>query len=109
MAADERSMGRLRATIDRHVPEDEKRAMGWVGEDGRMSSRFKTPAQGAATSVWAATAAALDGQGGRYLEDCQEALPAEPGNRTSGFAPHIADAAAAERLWQVSLALIAQG
>lgn len=100
--------GGVDTELHRHVPDEEKRAMGWVGEDGRISSRFKTPAQGAATSVWAATAPALESQGGIYLEDCQQALPAEPGNRTSGFAPHIADPAAAERLWQVSEALVAQ-
>ena len=65
------------------------------------------PAQGAATSVWAATAPALEGQGGLYLEDCQQGLPAEPGNRTSGHAPHIMDKAVAEQLWRVSEVLLA--
>jgi NAD(P)-dependent dehydrogenase (short-subunit alcohol dehydrogenase family) len=99
--------GGVDTDLHRHVPDDEKRAMGWVGDDGRISSRFKTPAQGAATSVWAATAPALEGQGGLYLEDCQEGLPAEPGNRTSGHAPHIMDKAVADRLWRVSEMLLA--
>jgi len=33
---------------------------------------LKTPEQGAATSVWAATARDLEGKGGRYLESMQE-------------------------------------
>jgi NAD(P)-dependent dehydrogenase (short-subunit alcohol dehydrogenase family) len=99
--------GGVDTDLHRHVPDDEKRAMGWVGDDGRISSRFKTPAQGAATSVWAATAPALEGQGGLYLEDCQQGLPAEPGNRTSGHAPHIMDTAVAEQLWRVSEGLLA--
>lgn len=92
--------------LHRHVPDDEKRAMGWMGDDGKMSARFKTPAQGASTSVWAATAPELLGRGGRYLEDCNEGLPAEAGNRTSGYAPHIVDADVAQRLWEVSLKLL---
>jgi ABC-type Fe3+/spermidine/putrescine transport system ATPase subunit len=52
---------------------------------------FLTPAQGAATSVWAATAPELEGRGGRYLEDCNEGLPATPGDRISGWAPHARD------------------
>jgi NAD(P)-dependent dehydrogenase (short-subunit alcohol dehydrogenase family) len=31
---------------------------------------FRSPEQGAATTVWAATAPELEGVGGRYLEDC---------------------------------------
>lgn len=99
--------GGVDTELHRHVPDDEKRAMGWVGDDGRISSRFKTPAQGAATSVWAATAPALAGRGGLYLEDCQQGLPAAPDNRTSGYAPHIMDRAVAERLWTVSEQLLA--
>lgn len=34
-------------------------------------SAFKTIAQGAATSVWAATSETLRGSGGKYLENCQ--------------------------------------
>ncbi|KAH6628964.1 hypothetical protein C7974DRAFT_453441 [Boeremia exigua] len=35
------------------------------------------PEQGAATTVWAAAAKALQGQGGRYLKDCQISKPAK--------------------------------
>ena len=35
--------------------------------------------QGAATSVWAATAPELAGRGGIYLENCQVAEPAAEG------------------------------
>ncbi|KAH6986751.1 hypothetical protein EDB80DRAFT_756466 [Ilyonectria destructans] len=36
---------------------------------------FKSPQQGAATTIWAATSKAFEGQGGKYLEDCQIAKP----------------------------------
>jgi hypothetical protein len=43
----------------------------------------------------------LDGVGGRYFEDCNQALPAQPGG-DRGVADHALDPAAAARLWQIS-------
>jgi NAD(P)-dependent dehydrogenase (short-subunit alcohol dehydrogenase family) len=37
----------------------------------RVHELFKTPQQGASTSVWAAVALELEGRGGNYLEDCK--------------------------------------
>jgi NAD(P)-dependent dehydrogenase (short-subunit alcohol dehydrogenase family) len=70
--------------------------------------RRKTPAQGAATSVLLAASALLEGISGRYFEDCNEARqvakrPAE----FVGHAPYAVDPANADRLWNVSLKLIA--
>ncbi len=62
---------------------------------------FKSLEQGAATTVWAATAQELDGKGGIYLENCQIARPAESGS-SSGVESYALDAAAAERLWSLS-------
>ena len=66
---------------------------------------FKTPEQGAATSVLVATSALLDGTGGRYFEDCNEAVVVdEPTAETpSGVAAYALDPDAAARLWDVSL------
>jgi hypothetical protein len=47
----------------------------------------------------------VEGVGGRYFEDCNEALPHEPGAR-SGVAAYALDPEAAARLWQVSAAMI---
>ena len=55
---------------------------------------FKTREQGAATTVLAATSHKLDGIGGRYFEDCNEAqlLPADFSPETaSGVAPYALD------------------
>jgi NAD(P)-dependent dehydrogenase (short-subunit alcohol dehydrogenase family) len=68
---------------------------------------FKSLEQGAATTVWAATAPELDGKGGIYLEDCQIARPAVPGSN-SGVESYALDAAAAERLWSLSEELAEQ-
>jgi NAD(P)-dependent dehydrogenase (short-subunit alcohol dehydrogenase family) len=71
--------------------------------------RYKTIEQGAATSVLAATSAQLEGVGGRYVENCNEAEmvhvdPAEP--PSSGVADYALDTANAERLWELSESLI---
>lgn len=78
-----------------------------VLEQLRTSGRYtyKSLAQGAATSVFVATSALLDGIVGRYFENCQEADPADPGaagTDAAGVASHALDPAAAERLWEVS-------
>jgi hypothetical protein len=41
---------------------------GWIAEDGTPRHEFKTPEQGAATSLWCATSPQLDGMGGLYCE-----------------------------------------
>jgi len=50
----------------------------------------------------------LDGVGGRYFEDCNQARVVDrrgaPG--TGGVAPYALDAANAERLWELSLTFI---
>jgi NAD(P)-dependent dehydrogenase (short-subunit alcohol dehydrogenase family) len=56
---------------------------------------------GAATTVWAATDAALDDFGGSYLEDCAIAKPQADGV-PGGYAAHAVDPAQAARLWDWS-------
>ena len=68
----------------------------------------KSIAQGAATSVFAATSPLLEGIGGRYLEDNNEAVVVPDGNGwRSGVAPYALDRDNAERLWKLSLELTA--
>lgn len=68
---------------------------------------FKSVEQGAATTVWAATAPELAGKGGIYLEDCQVAQPAKPGSN-GGVEAYALNAAAAEQLWALSEELAEQ-
>jgi NAD(P)-dependent dehydrogenase (short-subunit alcohol dehydrogenase family) len=69
---------------------------------------LKTVGQGAATSVLLAASPLLEGIGGRYFEDCNEAgivdRRGEPG--TGGVARYALDPANAERLWDISLRMI---
>ncbi len=60
---------------------------------------FRTPEQGAATSLHVATAPELDGVTGRYFADCREARPGRGAQ----------DPAAARRLWEASEQLTGLG
>ncbi|KAH7084591.1 hypothetical protein FB567DRAFT_498713 [Paraphoma chrysanthemicola] len=64
--------------------------------------------QGAATSVWAATAKALEGKGGVYLEDVQISKPAkvDPEEYDPGYAPYAFDQEKERLLWEKSLELV---
>ena len=89
--------------LQRYMPEEEKRAMGWIDENGNVDERFKTPSQGAATSVWCATNAQLDGQGGVYCEDCDIAQAVSADSQEwRGVRPWAIDPDIADKLWALS-------
>jgi NAD(P)-dependent dehydrogenase (short-subunit alcohol dehydrogenase family) len=71
--------------------------------------RHKTAEQGAATSVFVATSPLVDGIGGRYFEDCNQAPvidPDAPNSTIFGVAAYALDAANANRLWEATLELL---
>lgn len=70
--------------------------------------RRKSPEQGAATTVLLAASPLLDGIGGRYFEDCNEAekVARRPTDFTGGYAAYALDPGNADRLWDVSQRLI---
>jgi NAD(P)-dependent dehydrogenase (short-subunit alcohol dehydrogenase family) len=91
--------GAIPTNLQRHVtPEELDRLRTQMGV---AQFTWKTVEQGAATSVLVATSPLLDGIGGRYFEDCNEAGPNQPGAR-NGVAAYALDPEAAERLWQVT-------
>jgi NAD(P)-dependent dehydrogenase (short-subunit alcohol dehydrogenase family) len=72
--------------------------------------KYKTLEQGAATSVLVATSPQLEGIGGRYFEDCNEAAVVDPSASDAprpGVAAYAVDRGNAKRLWDVSLDLVA--
>ncbi|MGW1018832.1 SDR family NAD(P)-dependent oxidoreductase [Streptomyces niveus] len=71
------------------------------------SYSWKTPEQGAATSVFVAVSPLLEGIGGRYFEDVAEAGPHVPPGNT-GVADYALDPEAAARLWDVSQQMLAR-
>jgi len=96
--------GAIRTGLQRYVTEadlDRLRA-----QAGSEPTHWKTPEQGAATSVLVVTSPQLNDIGGRYFEDCNEAGPNRPGSRR-GVAAYALDPDAAALLWQVSVDLLA--
>jgi NAD(P)-dependent dehydrogenase (short-subunit alcohol dehydrogenase family) len=92
--------GGIRTNLQRYVPDEElERLRAAAGGAGLM---WKTPEQGAATSVLVATSPLLDGVGGRYFEDCNEAETGKLSAR-NGVAEFALDPEAAARLWEVSV------
>jgi len=69
----------------------------------------KTLAQGASTSVLLAASPLLEGVSGLYFEDCNQAqqVTKRPTDFTGGYAAYAVSSANAERLWDLSLKLIA--
>jgi NAD(P)-dependent dehydrogenase (short-subunit alcohol dehydrogenase family) len=114
--------GMIVTELGRHLTDDDRKALlervaaaakaaastGGGGSGGGGGARWKQPAQGAATQVWAATAPELEGRGGLYLEDCHVAGPSPDLMAPSGYAPWALDTAAAERLWGASEAMVGE-
>ena len=96
--------GGIRTGLQRYVTDEDLDRL--RRESGPGAPRWKTPEQGAATSVLVATSPLLDGIGGRYFEDCNEAGLDEPGSRR-GVAAYALDPGDAALLWQVSVDTLA--
>lgn len=100
--------GGIMTPLQRHLPQEEMLAMGWIDAEGNVNEGFKSTTQGATTTLWCATSSQLDGMGGVYCEDCDVAKvsdPADPAARFFGVVEHAIDHAEAERLWELSAEL----
>jgi len=94
--------GGIMTPLQRHLPREEMIAFGWIDEAGKVNERFKTPEQGASTSVWAAVGPELEGVGGLYLENCAQAAPFDRANPFVGVMEYALDPKAAVQLWTLS-------
>jgi NAD(P)-dependent dehydrogenase (short-subunit alcohol dehydrogenase family) len=91
--------GAIRTPLMRYMTPQQTDAM--IERGGGANFEWKTPEQGAATSVWLATSPLLEGIGGRYFENCNEAkLNAPPA--IDGVAAYALNSENASRLWQMS-------
>jgi NAD(P)-dependent dehydrogenase (short-subunit alcohol dehydrogenase family) len=97
--------GGIQTELSRHIPEEAARGM---LKDEVLAKLWKSPQQGAATTVWAATAKALEGMGGKYLEECQISRPwtEADGQWGPGYAAWAYDAEKEGRFWKMSLDLV---
>lgn len=98
--------GQILTNLARHLSAEEIAGFEALDADGKPiidpDRGMKTPQQGAATSVWAATSPLLADKGGLYLEDCNIA-PIHAGDTgRQGVAPYAIDPADAFRLWEIS-------
>ncbi|QKJ88508.1 SDR family NAD(P)-dependent oxidoreductase [Paramixta manurensis] len=104
--------GRIPDThLSRFMSDEQKAAIAQsanVGPDF-VPSPLKTVAQGASTSLWAATSPQLAGKGGVYCADCDiSSVVADDSPDVSGVRRWAIDREQAERLWSVSLAFIGE-
>lgn len=104
--------GKIITGLQRDLPIEEQVRLGWVNHAGEViGENFKSPSQGAATGLWAATSPRLDDRGGLYLEDCDVAhvATAEGSMDDGGVQPYALDVDAAARLWRLTSAVTATG
>jgi len=96
--------GAILSPLQRHLPREEMVANGWIDEDGTLIPQqgMKTPEQGAATQVWAATSPQSTGLCGVCLEDCDIADPAPADGERTGVKDYAVDPDQAARLWELS-------
>ncbi|HET7665069.1 MAG TPA: SDR family NAD(P)-dependent oxidoreductase [Mycobacterium sp.] len=95
--------GGIATPLQRHLPADY--AAQALAAFRAAGTDFKTVEQGAATSVLLAASPLVEGVGGRYFENCNEAVRVDRrgGPGTGGVAPYALDPANAQRLWELSL------
>jgi hypothetical protein len=77
--------------LQKHVAREEQIKLEWFDESGCVNPRFKSTAQGAATSIWATVAPELEGSGAHYLEDCSIAKPWSSDHPTPGVMPYAVE------------------
>ena len=102
--------GGIITPLQRHLQKDEMIALGWMKEDGSPSDLaknfFKTPSQGASTTLWCATSNQLNDIGGVFCEDCDIAKRKkdvdESMQRYFGVADWAIDVDEASKLWELT-------
>jgi NAD(P)-dependent dehydrogenase (short-subunit alcohol dehydrogenase family) len=101
--------GAIRTNLQRHVEDDPATLARWAAAERAGAFFWKSTEQGAATSVLLATSPALADIGGRYFEDCTEAAVNDDDDPLvrHGVRSYALDPAAATRLWDASLAMLA--
>jgi NAD(P)-dependent dehydrogenase (short-subunit alcohol dehydrogenase family) len=92
--------------LHQYLTEEERRKQGWLDQEGKMPARWRSPEQCAATSTWLASSPELAGVGGRYFEECQEALPWCEDEPMSGVRPYAISQENAKKLWEFAAVMV---
>jgi len=99
--------GGIMTDLGRHLSQDDIQEL-MSRQPAGTSIQWKEIPAGAATSVWAATAAELEGRGGLYLEDCHVGVPKTSDEQSDGYTSWALDADGARKLWDLSEKLVGQ-
>lgn len=102
--------GGIRTELDRHMGDGQLQALvsqinADMAKEGKPPLEWKSPRQGAATTLWAGLVADADAVGGRYCEDCQVSpivCDESIGFASPGVRPYALDAETAKALWAKS-------
>ena len=108
--------GGIITPLQRHLQNEEMVAFGWTNEDGSLSDfaqkHFKTPTQGASTSLWCATSPMLNEIDGVFCENCnvaeRKANLDESMLRYFGVADWAIDTDEAAKLWDKTEVMLSQ-
>jgi len=97
--------GGIQTELQRHYPAEEEKALvdsinAANAASGQPPFQYKTVAQGAATSVWAAVVADADEVGGRYCEDCHVADTDDSDGIHGGVRSYAVSPERAQALWE---------
>ena len=101
--------GWIHTNLARHLDKATLQSLGAMDPDGNLITPdyYKTPAQGAATTVLLAASPLVNGVTGRYFEDNQESATVDGGpDAMAGVATWALDPASADRLWDYALPVI---
>jgi NAD(P)-dependent dehydrogenase (short-subunit alcohol dehydrogenase family) len=98
--------GAIVTELGRHLQRSDIEELQARAPGGRME--WKSVPAGAATSVWAATAPELEGQGALYLEDCHIAKPRSGPADEGGYEPYALDPEQAKKLWTASEEMVGE-
>jgi NAD(P)-dependent dehydrogenase (short-subunit alcohol dehydrogenase family) len=107
--------GGIQTELGRHLPGNALEGMiETINQDlaarGEPAFRWKTTAQGAATSVWAGVVAPGEEVGAHFCEDCQVSTPTEApiGPVSPGVRPYALDVENAKALWKKSEEMVGE-
>jgi NAD(P)-dependent dehydrogenase (short-subunit alcohol dehydrogenase family) len=99
--------GSIMTPLGRHITEESLATL-QEARAGRPTPEWKTPEQGAATTVWAGFVADADAVGGRYCEDCSVSSVTDDPTSPVGVFPYALDAVTAADLWARSEELVGE-
>ena len=102
--------GGIRTELDRHMGDGQLQSLvdqinADLAKEGKPPLEWKSPRQGAATTLWSGLVADADAIGGRYCEDCQVSPIVRDesiGFASPGVRPYALDAETAKALWAKS-------